>query len=197
MGELLIVPPIAGRHDRTGDVRELLRAGDHEGGESGVMLCEQGLGIGIVRYVDLIAAPADAPLADLPITALPAVTEDASSHAALWAAVSVNVSEVAVNAKDGTFIGIVPAARLLATCFRGHEDDLAVLSGYLQQGASARRATDETIPRRLWHRLPWLLVGLAGAMGASVLVSRFARPGSYPTIRASTRLSCSRSMAYC
>jgi magnesium transporter len=37
----------------------------------------------------------------------------------------------------------------------------------------ARAAAEEPVPRRLEHRLPWLLVGLLGAMGSAVLVGAF------------------------
>ena len=38
---------------------------------------------------------------------------------------------------------------------------------------SARRASVESVPRRLWHRLPWLLLGLAGAFVAAGIVGGF------------------------
>jgi len=33
------------------------------------------------------------------------------------------------------------------------------LGGYLAGTAQARRAAEEPLTRRLWHRLPWLLIG--------------------------------------
>jgi magnesium transporter len=37
----------------------------------------------------------------------------------------------------------------------------------------ARAAQEETTLLRLWHRLPWLFVGLAGALAAARIVERF------------------------
>ena len=37
----------------------------------------------------------------------------------------------------------------------------------------ARRAAEERITQRLWHRLPWLLIGLVGAMASAVIVGAF------------------------
>lgn len=53
-----------------------------------------------------------------------------------------------------------PPARLLGSLLRGHERDFARLGGHPASTASARHATEEPLPRRLGHRLPWLLVGL-------------------------------------
>jgi hypothetical protein len=41
------------------------------------------------------------------------------------------------------------------------------------QHGRARLAAEESISRRLWYRLPWLLAGLAGAMASAVLVGSF------------------------
>jgi len=54
-----------------------------------------------------------------------------------------------------------------------HDEDLARLGGYLRATASARAASVESVPRRLWHRLPRLAVGLAGAMIAAGLMAAF------------------------
>ena len=39
--------------------------------------------------------------------------------------------------------------------------------------ASARATSEERVTRRLWHRLPWLLLGLAGAMFAAGSLGAF------------------------
>ena len=37
----------------------------------------------------------------------------------------------------------------------------------------ARRAAEEPVTQRLWHRFPWLLIGLVGAMASAVIVGAF------------------------
>jgi magnesium transporter len=54
-----------------------------------------------------------------------------------------------------------------------HDTDLARVGGYVAGASRARDAAREPVARRLWHRLPWLLLGLLGAMGATVLVGAF------------------------
>ena len=45
--------------------------------------------------------------------------------------------------------------------------------GFLHTTDEARTASTEPVSRRLWHRLPWLLVGLAGALAAAGIVGAF------------------------
>jgi magnesium transporter len=73
----------------------------------------------------------------------------------------------------GRFAGFVPARRLLAVLLREHEEDMARLGGYLHDTSAARSASLEEVKRRFWHRIPWLLLGLLGALVAADIVGAF------------------------
>jgi len=47
------------------------------------------------------------------------------------------------------------------------------MGGYMASTSRARQAVEEPIPRRLWHRFPWLLLGLVGAMLSAAIVGSF------------------------
>ena len=47
---------------------------------------------------------------------------------------------------------------------------MARLGGFLHSVESTRATSLESVARRLWHRMPWLLVGLLGAMGSAGLM---------------------------
>jgi len=68
---------------------------------------------------------------------------------------------------------LVPPAEVLAVLAAEHDQDLARLSGFTHDVAAARHASVESIGQRFRHRLPWLLLGLAGAMVAADLVGSF------------------------
>jgi magnesium transporter len=80
---------------------------------------------------------------------------------------------MAVVDAQGRFAGLIPPDRMLAVLLAEHDEDLARLGGYLAGTAQARLAAEEDVRRRLWHRLPWLLIGLLGAMAAAVIVGAF------------------------
>jgi len=70
-------------------------------------------------------------------------------------------------------MGLIPPHQMLRILLAEHEEDLARLGGFLRQTSIARVASEESIARRFLHRLPWLLLGLGGAMVATDIVRAF------------------------
>ena len=64
-------------------------------------------------------------------------------------------------------------APLIGRLLAEHDEDAARLGGYLASSGRARLAAEEPVSRRLLHRLPWLLVGLVGAMASAMIVGAF------------------------
>ena len=127
----------------------------------------------MVTIERLLAAPTDTPVDDLMGRQPPTVTPDTDQEHAAWRAVQHDEAALAVVDDEGRFVGLVPPQRLLDVLLAEHDEDLARLGGFLGAGAAARAAATENVTRRLWHRLPWLLVGLAGALAAAVIVGAF------------------------
>jgi hypothetical protein len=73
----------------------------------------------------------------------------------------------------GRFQSLVPPDRLLRVLEREHDEDLARMGGFLAGASAARAASHEVVLRRLWHRLPWLALGLVGAMTSPLIVGAF------------------------
>ena len=80
---------------------------------------------------------------------------------------------IAVVSADGRFEGLIPAGRMLPVLLREHEEDLARIGGFRAGSGRAHRAAEESVAQRLRHRLPWLLVGLVGAMASALLIGSF------------------------
>ena len=128
---------------------------------------------GLVPIERLLAAEDGTRVADLMNASPPIVTPTTDQQAVAWEMVRRGGSCATVVDSAGEFIGLVPPSRMLGVLLAEHDEDLARLGGYLTQTQSARSAAEETILRRLWHRLPWLLLGLAGAMLAAIVVGGF------------------------
>lgn len=79
----------------------------------------------------------------------------------------------AVVDQGGRFHGLIAPQQLLAVLLEEHDEDMARLGGFLATSAEARTASTEPVLQRLWHRLPWLVVGLAGALLSAVVVGAF------------------------
>jgi magnesium transporter len=140
-----------------------------------VAVCEDAILRGVIRLEVLLAAPDEATAEDLMDVAPPVVAPGADQEHAAWMAVRRGEATLAVVDETGRFQGFVPPHRLVAVLLEEHEEDMARIGGFLQDASSARLASRERILRRYWHRLPWLLIGLAGALLASVIVGSFER----------------------
>jgi len=165
--------PVAAPSALAGHLRQAL-AGQRYDTSNTVAVLDGDRLAGLLRLEDLLAAPDDATAAQLmdpdPVTVLPGADQEA---AALQAAYH-QLPALAVADETDRFLGLVPAERLLPVLLAEHEEDLARLSGMAGDAASARRASTEPVSRRLRHRLPWLLLGLVGAVLAADLVGAFA-----------------------
>jgi magnesium transporter len=129
--------------------------------------------VGLVPIERVLAAPEDARADALMDPDPPVVAPGVDQERAAWKAVRHGESSLAVVGADGRFHGLVPPTRFLAVLLHEHDEDLARLGGYLHSSEQARTASEEPIPRRLWHRLPWLILGLVGSAVAAWLVGGF------------------------
>jgi magnesium transporter len=158
--------PTARPDDRAGEVRRSIE-GHRFASASDVAVLREGRLVGLLRIEDVLAAPADARVADL-MDADPAViAPGVDRERAAWHAVRHGDASLAVLDATGAFLGLVPPERLMAVLLEEHAEDVARMSGYLHVADRARSAAVEPVWRRFLHRLPWLLVGLAGAYAAA------------------------------
>lgn len=129
--------------------------------------------VGIASMEQMIGAPAATTVADVMDGAPTVVAPDTDQEHAAWQAVQHSDANVAVVDEAGRFRGLIPPRRLLSVLLTEHDEDLARLGGFLASVESARQTSVESVTRRLWHRLPWLIVGLIGATLSAVLMSAF------------------------
>jgi magnesium transporter len=164
--------PVAAADERSEDVRRRLPGQRYESA-SHIVVCAGSSFLGIVRVEDLLAAPADATMAQLMDPHPPAVAPGVDQEVAAWHALRHGESALAVVDASGTFMGLIPPHRLLAVLLSEHEEDLSRLGGFTRSSAQARTSSEEPVQRRFRHRIPWLLVGLVGALLAADLVGWF------------------------
>jgi len=127
---------------------------------------------GAVPIARLIAA-GDAPLAELVQRDFPRVTPDIDQEHAASLALHHAVDALPVVDKDGRALGVMPSQALMQVLRREHVEDLHVLSGIRREESQARHAIEDPPMRRVRHRLPWLLAGLAGAAVATMAMAGF------------------------
>lgn len=127
---------------------------------------------GAVPIARVIAA-GDVPLAQLVQRDFPRVTPDIDQEHAASLALHHAVDALPVVDKDGRALGVMTSQALMQVLRREHVEDLHVLAGIHREESQARHAIEDPPLRRLRHRLPWLLAGLAGAGVATMAMAGF------------------------
>jgi len=164
--------PVVSPTERAGDVRQAL-VGQHFDSASHIVVSEGDRFLGILTIEDLLSAPPESTIESLMDRAAPFVAPGVDQEVAAWHAVRNEESALSVVDHDGRFIGVIPPHRLIAVLLSEHEEDLTRLGGFVKSTMKFRATSEEPVQRRFWHRLPWLLLGLGGALLAADLVGGF------------------------
>jgi magnesium transporter len=168
------IVPRAGAKSRAGDVRgELVGHSFDSALDLAVCDGDGGRLLGLVPIERLLAANEDAELSELMDADVPTVGLDVDREIAGSLLAREGGRSIAVIDSESRFVGLIPPERMVTVLWEEHEEDLARLGGFLSQSSRAREASEEPVGRRLWHRLPWLGLGLAGAMASAGIVASF------------------------
>ncbi|MCW3147435.1 magnesium transporter [Stutzerimonas stutzeri] len=165
--------PVMAPACRTGEARRALNGQRYDCASHIVVCDEQRRFLGIVRIEDLLAADANLSLAALMDPEAPIVAPGVDQEVAAWRAVRNRESALTVVDPQGLFLGVISPHQLLAVLLAEHEEDLSRLGGFTKSSEAARTASEEPVERSFRHRLPWLLLGMVGALLAADLVGSF------------------------
>lgn len=165
--------PMATPEDRVEAVRAGLFDQKYDSVAEIVVCDAAGKLVGLVNIEDLLAAAGHTRLAQIMDPQPPLVSGGTDQEIAAWQAIRHREASLAVVDHDGRFQGIITPRRLFEVLLLEHTEDTARLSGVLEGRSEAYTASNEPVLHRLGHRLPWLLVGLLGALLSAELVAVF------------------------
>jgi magnesium transporter len=129
--------------------------------------------LGWIPLARLIEADPQCPARHVMLTNPPVVDLSMDQERVASTALHHDATAVAVVDRDQRLAGVVPAQALLGILRREHVEDLHRLAGIVHGEARVREAMEAPPARRARHRLPWLLLGLAGSILTAVLVAQF------------------------
>ena len=164
--------PVASPQMTARELRQSLE-GVHFESATHIGVCDDGKLVGVLRVEELFGALGDEKVGDIMDADPPVVAPGIDQEKAAWKAVQHAESALAVVNGGGRFIGFLTPDRLLAVLLHEHDEDLARLGGFLHDSSMARTASEEPVAKRFWHRVPWLLVGLLGALLAADIVGAY------------------------
>jgi magnesium transporter len=166
--------PVVSPADTISSIRQAMQ-GRRFVSTAAVAVCEDSRLKGVIRGEDLFGAPGDRRADRVMDPDPPAVVVGEDQQVAAWKAVRHGESALPVVDGAGRFMGVIPPTSLLHVLLTEHEEDMSRLGGFLHDAAAAREATAEPVARRYLHRMPWLMVGLCGAIVAAAIVGSFER----------------------
>ncbi|HEX6361950.1 MAG TPA: magnesium transporter [Albitalea sp.] len=134
---------------------------------------EHGRLVGAAPLARIIALDANEPVDSVLDRGFPRVRPNADQEHAASLALHHGVDALPVVDAEGCALGVMPSQALLHVLRREHVEDLHVLAGITRETSKARHAIEDPPLRSVRHRLPWLLVGLAGSAVATATMAGF------------------------
>ena len=157
----------------TGDVLAALRGRRFEWAGAVCVIGPHDRIEGLAPMTALLAAAPETPLGALMRPGVEPVAEELDREDAASLAIMHGADALAVVDRAGRFQGIVPAAAMLGILREEHLEDLHRMTGMIRHAGAAAGALEATPVSRVGHRLPWLLLGLAGSALATLVMARF------------------------
>jgi magnesium transporter len=164
--------PVARPESTAGEIRAAME-GQRWDCATDVAICDGDRLVGLVSIESLMAAASDSTAREIMDSDPPRVWHGIDQELAAWKAIQHGESSLAVVDEDGRFVGLVPPRRLLAVFLREHEEDMARIGGFVRGASAAIAASQEPVWLRFWHKIPWLALGLVGALVAADIVGAF------------------------
>jgi magnesium transporter len=134
---------------------------------------EHGRLVGAAPLARVVALEAGEPLDKAIDRNFPRVRPNTDQEHAASLALHYGVDALPVVDAEGCALGVMPSQALMHVLRREHVEDLHVLAGIQRETSKARHAIEDPPLRSLRHRLPWLLVGLAGSAVATATMAGF------------------------
>ncbi|MGZ5312864.1 MAG: magnesium transporter [Solirubrobacterales bacterium] len=166
--------PTARPGQSVGEVREAM-VGERFDSAADVAVLEGDRLVGLAELERVLASDAAEPITGLMDPKPAVVAPGTDQEVAAWHTVHQGGTSLGVADEGGKWVGLIPPNAMLEVLLSAHDSDLARLGGYVAGTSLAREAAEEPIRRRLAHRLPWLVLGLLGAMASAVIVGAFER----------------------
>jgi len=165
--------PTALENDKARDIMERLSKEKWDSIGLTYVLSEAKELVGVIPIKKLVAAPGDIICKDLMTSPVGQVLDSVDQESAAISAIGNDLKSVPVKDKDGKFLGVITADKVIDILHQEHLEDFLRSSGISGKGDRILDFLHLNLFEIIKARLPWLIVGLGVGIGASVVVSRF------------------------
>lgn len=165
--------PTAHASETVRDVLARLPGNDYDYAGSVYVLDDSKRLLGMAHMARLLAAHPERTILEAARTEFPEVRPDTDQEQVASLAISHGLTAVPVVDGERRLVGVVPPDAMFKVLRHEHVEDLHRLAGIRRETTRALEAMEAPPMRRTRDRLPWLLVGLAGSMIATLVMSWF------------------------
>jgi magnesium transporter len=167
--------PVASPQDAIADIFQIIsrQAGEYESLDYVYLVDENRKLRGLVPLKEVFGRPKQTPAAAVMLEDMVAVDPEMDQERVAYLALEHNLRAVPVVDADGAFLGAVVSDTLLQTLYNETQEDLLLLAGIEEEAAAFPSVMEIPFFQALKHRLPWLLLGLAGGILAAGIVGQF------------------------
>jgi len=127
--------------------------------------------VGVVSLHELFSLPPEQRMQACMTTKLATVSAQTDQETVAHLALAENIKAVPVIDKEGVFLGVVTADKILQILRDEHTEDILTYAGITF--TADEKLADYTIPQHYVSRIPWLLLGLGGGIVAAWVVEQF------------------------
>ncbi len=128
---------------------------------------------GVVSVKEVFRTAKHTPVADIMTTKLVTARPHTSPDRVALLAIEHKLKEIPIVDHENRLMGVVPQDAILAALQADHVDDLLKFAGIHRFTDPAKSILTASPAVLVKKRLPWLLVGLAGGLAASAVVTAF------------------------
>ncbi len=164
--------PLAGAQDSAGSIMDDLKLNDYETIQNIFIVDEANRLKGQISLNSLLRSSPDKKAAELMKPCKSIRIDQSPGHAANHALFK-EVHSIPVINENGIFRGILSPRTIIEILRDEHITDLHRIAGVGKEDDRVKTASDEAPARRVKHRLPWLLVGLAGSLLATMIMANY------------------------
>lgn len=129
--------------------------------------------LGVVSVKELLKAKPRQKLKDVMCQELVLVHPYTRKERAAMLAIRHDLKQLPVVRKTGTLMGVFGSDNVIDTLHQSHVEDIIYYSGLTSEKMQIRDILKAGVAKLVRMRLPWLLVGLAGGIVATFIISYF------------------------
>ncbi|MFN8335415.1 MAG: magnesium transporter [Cyclobacteriaceae bacterium] len=167
--------PIANERDRVGDVIEMFKSKSFACSEYLYVTDSNNNLLAKLSSMSLLTLPVNKRIVEC-IRQSPRpkyILSDAQQERIGNFALQHNLNSLPVLDKEKGLIGVIPPGVIIRILRKEHIEDMHQLAGINKQVRQVRQSVEETPMIRVKDRLPWLILGTVGSMGATLFMSKF------------------------